>query len=457
MPLFARRRLQSMLDDISPRLDASKERDLVNRLEDKRIDQVLPAEIELALLWAFSRLGEIDIEPYWWGDEKRPDLYTETFLDGEPAAIEIAAPNDNEISGEDAMDGVAFKISTYANQVRRGLGDYLYFRFQERSGYENGAYFRRRLAPSDFNLTPEIQDRVRMWVETTAIDREHLRLIDDGLDVVVEKRTHKQLRYHNFWCSMPPETHSIHDNPLYKLLNRKLRQLRAAPTGTRRLIFLGDAGSTLVRNVRGAFGTDATGRTASGRRIISAFVLENAEKIDAVVTLAPHREYDLWGGGRGKLRWRAQAFTRPGFALPSETLDRLFRLLPSPRFEGYQTRSLFRQGFFSPKARGWWLGMGIRTKRGDPMEIRFSARALMDLLAGRIDVDQFRYALGERQGEANLFRNWLDKGLTIQAASFETGGIDEDDDHLVFKLADDPAARRLALPAGSTSEKDSSS
>lgn len=65
MPLFARRRLQSMLAEIALHLDDAKARDLVRRLEDKRVDQVLPAEMELALLWALSRVGEIHIEPEW--------------------------------------------------------------------------------------------------------------------------------------------------------------------------------------------------------------------------------------------------------------------------------------------------------------------------------------------------------------------------------------------------------
>ncbi len=41
------------------------------------------------------------------------------------------------------------------------------------------------------------------------------------------------------------------------------------------------------------------------------------------------------------------------------------------------------------------------------------ARALLDFLAGRISVDQFRHFMGQRQGEPNLFENWLNQGLTL--------------------------------------------
>ncbi len=80
------------------------------------------------------------------------------------------------------------------------------------------------------------------------------------------------------------------------------------------------------------------------------------------------------------------------------------------------------------------------------MEVRISSRALIDLLAGRITAEQFRREVGERPGEKNFFKHWLDTGKTIQGLAFEPGGLDEDDDHLVITLADDPGASPLRLP-----------
>lgn len=100
MPIFTRRRLEAMLNELMPSLEPSKARDILARLEKKKVDQALPAEAELSLLWALSRLGEIDNEPYWWGDQSRPDAYTESLLIGQAAAIEITAINDNRMSGQ---------------------------------------------------------------------------------------------------------------------------------------------------------------------------------------------------------------------------------------------------------------------------------------------------------------------------------------------------------------------
>ena len=53
-----------MLDELAPILDDRKRKDLLARLNHKKKeDQALPAEMELALLWATHSLGEMEVEP----------------------------------------------------------------------------------------------------------------------------------------------------------------------------------------------------------------------------------------------------------------------------------------------------------------------------------------------------------------------------------------------------------
>lgn len=445
MPLFTRRRLQAMLNEISPLLDEKKARDLLARLEKNKVDQALPAEMELAIIWALSLLGDLDIEPEWWGDDKRPDTYTEHLVEGHPAIVEIAAPSDNAISGEEAMDGVAVRIGDLASSFEKGLGDYLYYRFAEESGYEKGKYFRRRLAPVGYELSENARSRIENWVKSGTTYETKLHIVEPHLNVEVERMPHRQTRWHNIWSTMPPEAHSVEDNPLYKLLTRKLSQLKAARPGTHRFIFLGDAGSTLINGIERIGEHDTTRRRVSGKQILSHFVRSNAHMVDSVVTIAPVRKQTPMG--RREIRWKLSVFNRPGFDFDHGPLTAIVDQLPHPRFEGYQARSLFRQGAYKPTARGWSLGMSFRGGMGGPMEVRISSRALMDLLAGRITADQFRREVGERPGEINFFKHWLDSGMTIQGLSYECGGLDEDDDHLVIKLGDDPSARSLRLPS----------
>lgn len=126
MTIFARRRIQSMLDPLAPVLGPEKGRDLLRRLNDpKQVEQALPAEMELALLWTIQSLGDLEIEPEWWGDSRRPDAITDACIEGRTTAIEIAATTDNAISGEEVMDAIAIQVSDVANRANSCAGDYL--------------------------------------------------------------------------------------------------------------------------------------------------------------------------------------------------------------------------------------------------------------------------------------------------------------------------------------------
>lgn len=59
MPIFSRRCIQQMLDDLHGLAPTAQ---LTGRLDDKRFENALPAEAELALVWAASRLGGFESE-----------------------------------------------------------------------------------------------------------------------------------------------------------------------------------------------------------------------------------------------------------------------------------------------------------------------------------------------------------------------------------------------------------
>jgi hypothetical protein len=131
--------------------------------------------------------------------------------------------------------------------------------------------------------------------------------------------------------------------------------------------------------------------------------------------------------------------------LITESLRRLGPMMPPPNFEGYAARSVFRQGLLSPSKHGWYLGQHIETKMNGETKIKISSRALLDLLADRITVEQFRDFLGEAPPGNNLFKRWLDMGKTLAEIKIEPAGADDDDDYLVLSFKDDPAAGPLRL------------
>jgi hypothetical protein len=126
-----------------------------------------------------------------------------------------------------------------------------------------------------------------------------------------------------------------------------------------------------------------------------------------------------------------------------ERLSRIALGLPRPQLEGYQARSWHRQRLFDPQGKGIYLGTNITTKGGFNVSISISSRMVLELLAGRITQEQFQNDVFRGN---NCFEQQLKAGCTIQAARLEKGGLDEDDDKLVFELEPDWGARSLCNP-----------
>ena len=436
-----------MIDELSVRIGAEKTRDLLSRLQSKEVTQVLPAEMELGILWGLHRLGEVEVEPNWWEGTSRPDAYSSALLAGRNVAIEIAAPNDNSISAEGPMDRVAQAISACADRVLKGVGERLYFKFGETSGYQSGVYRRKVLVPKKFAVCAAHEALIRNWIKSGRYTKADLAIRTPELHLDIEFRKHRQIRFHNIWTSMPPETHSATDNPLYQLLRRKASQLKRTKAGVLRVILLADAGSTLLNRLGSVGEVDPTRRRVSGREIISKFVEDNPNKVDAVVVFSPRRE-QLSMGLRANPRWAVFVFVREEIDGFLSGLDKLAKQLPLPRFEGYQARSLFRQGAYDTSANGWYLGLHYKGGIGmnGKSEVSISARLLLDLLAGRISEQQFRYYLGDKPDKPSMFKNWLDRGKTISDVTMKPRSLDEDDDHIGLHFSDDAAARALRSP-----------
>jgi hypothetical protein len=450
MPIFSRRRLQSMLDEISPFLDAHKANDLVSRInKHKDEDQVLPAEMEVALTWALSSLGKIEIEPDRWGGP-RPDVYSESFISEYPCVIEIAALHDAKISGEKDMDMVSFRLAESANCAEKGIGDYLYFRFGEESIYSGRNYERRRLAPKDFEVPKLMANAIAEWIKSGRSISEPIRIVDEGLDVQIERRTDKQKRGFNVWSSMPPETHHLEKNPLFERLNKKRKeQLKGISVGTYKIFFLADVGSTLLKDIGSVIERDRTNKRVSGSQIISHFIQKYSLDVDAIVVFSAQRPSSGLSGSfstsQRRLQWKADYFGSPSLPNRPHEIDDLLRKLPAPRYDGYNSRSLFKQGYFSPKMSGHHLTVGYLAGKGNDMSIKFSARMLLDLLASRMSESQFRSQLDGGSDQESLFKQWLDKGLTISGIEMAPRQIDNEDDYIILHFSDDPAARDLVV------------
>jgi hypothetical protein len=452
MPIFARRRLQAMLDDLGPRLTPAKAADLLARLEHRQTDKALAAEIELGLLWAIGQVAHLTVEPQL--DGSTPDALSNDLFPSGPTIIEITALSDDTFSGDRDMNRAANIIGQFAHRVRRGANKHLYFKFRARQYFDSNGFHRDRLISSDFALTPDFKECLRAWISAPDWPNPpEIRLEDEqqNVDVLVQWKKRVNPRFRVF-SSMPPIAYDLKRNPLFRALRAKGRQLRSAPSGVLRCIFVGDAGCWMLRDI-GA--NEPTYQAKNGGQIILHFLARSSVDVVCVFSAAPGTVFfDPLGvpclsfsGLGGPLIWGVRVFDRRQSCDENEhrKLASLADTLPPPRLEGYQARSLHRQGVFDPQARGRYVGSAIIGRSPTSMSIKVSARQLQELLAGRITLQEFEDRTFGRH-TANQFEHQLKLGLTIHRVHVEEASVDQDDDHLVFDLEPDPAAAPLRKP-----------
>jgi hypothetical protein len=283
-------------------------------------------------------------------------------------------------------------------------------------------------------MTDDLRSTLQSWLKDVPSSR--LEYSNEEIAVVIEWKDWVHPMSNTF-SSMPGVTYSERENPLYDLLKSKAKQLRGVPDGTLRGIFLGDAGCSLLRNICPISG----GKEVTGHQIINRFLQNNP--IDMVGVFVPRRrnENATWHHENPRL-WHLYLYSQ---TLQEDQFERILAIrdeLPNPHLHGYQARSWLRQGMTLPQARGHYLGMrltgGIRK-----MKVHISARGLQEFMAGRLNAEQLRNFI---VGDHNPFEFNLAKGKMITDVKFESTGINEDDDYLVFEFDDDPAASPLEIP-----------
>jgi hypothetical protein len=207
---------------------------------------------------------------------------------------------------------------------------------------------------------------------------------------------------------------------------------------------MADVGSSLLR--RTDYGMRSPSKV-TGKQIIKHFLQESNGAVDVIVALTALRGDELLLPPGRPVRWRASTLVRPGLQIRETGVKKMLASLPPPRFEGYQARSLHQQAAYRPDGRGWYVGTSILSE-GVRMTFKFSARALLDLLAGRITQEQFQKFTGleDKPGSRNILRHRLEQGDILSEVQIESGGLDEDDDWLVFKFKSDPSASPLRTP-----------
>jgi len=432
-----------MLDELGPWLVRSKATDLLKRLEHASPDQAVPAEFELALSWAVTKAARLEIDRPM--GKRTPDIYSPDLLPSAPVSVDVAAISDASLSGQALMRRAAKIINRTCDQLLAGASGHLHYTFRERSAYirdQSGKsrFDRRRLITQSFQMDPQLRTALAKWLENGNANGS-LDWNGKDINVTISWRdyVHPQL---NTFCTMPSLAYDLRQNPLYQVLESKAEQLRNVPEEVHRGILLGDAGCQLFNDI---YRVDRVNHTFSGQQVIETF-LADEDTIDFVAVFSVKRaNTGSWDSSKNPRIWYLHLFEQKKSQewLDLSGVTRLRDLLPAPYLSGYEARSWHEQGMFAPQARGHYLPTTIGIG-GKSMTAKISARALQELMAGRLTAKEFEnWTVGRLP---NPFERQLAVGRTISSISLEPKGLDADDDYLIFTFADDPAAAALRLP-----------
>jgi hypothetical protein len=432
-----------MLNELGPWLVPSKAVDLLKRLEHSSPDQAIPAEFELALIWAVTKTAQLEIDRPM--GNRTPDIYSPDLVSSAPVAIDVRAISDALLSGQAFMRRAAKIINSACGRIIKGTSAHLHYAFQERGEYIRDAngktrFDRRRKITECFQMEPRLRVSLAEWLRNDPA-KQPLRLTGKDIDVVISWREYVHPLLNTF-STMPSLAYDLRENPLYQALASKSRQLGDVPGGVHRGVFLGDAGCQLFNNIDRE---DRVNHTFSGKQVIEAFLADESA-IDFVAVFSVKRANEgSWDPSRSPRVWYLYLFEQKKSPEKLD-LDRLLRLrdlLPPPYLSGYEARSWHEQGMFSPQARGHYLPTSMSIGR-QSMTVRISARALQELMAGRLTAEEFQ---NWTAGRPNPFERQLALGWTISGVAFEPTNADADDDYLTFTFKNDPAATALRLPS----------
>lgn len=438
-----------MLTELRGHLDTIKYKSLLRQLDHVDAKEALAAEAELAVLWAISRVAHMEPEPHLPSSTQRPDAKSNDLFHSAPCVVEVTAVSDDSFSK--AMNRTANIMSGFADRIRKGAGRHLYFKFNDRSYYrEDGCFHRERCVDPAFQLTPAIETQIRDWIKAADWPNpQETRITDGNTDVVIVcgKSYGSTVPILRSVCEMPPVYYHLEDNPIYKALKKKAKQVKGAERGTLKCVVLVDVGCMLLRHLRPI----SPLREIGGEKIIRHALCKLG--IDVIAVVSPHQQNDYPFAVIGELLWEVSWFDRRE-EVPNGEYDRLtafVKQLPNPQYEAREARDIHRQGGFSSDQRDWYLRTEL-VKQSGRMTVKLSAGLLHEYLCGRINAERFNEkAFGKKDSP---FEDALRRGHSIRNIQFEPGGIDADDDYIVFDLDFDREKIVSKNPSAKAGSKD---
>jgi hypothetical protein len=416
-------------------------------------DLTLAYEWEVVLLNALSRVGKV-VHERDFGGRRYADIYFEA-LDNPKAnfVADITAISDKGVDENNPYEALSNMLHKMVKESGLRANS-----FNLRVGRHPGPAFkggpkvklkvpgRARFSQTIFGKEFELFIR-RILKNPQRVDRYEVKTADADVEIsYVPNQTYASGSYSSY-----TELYSKTENSINQALENKASQLEGTDFRGPLGIFLCDGGSSLFSK------RSTAGLSYSVDEVIQYF-LATHEEIHFVVTYTtgrkksyavfPHVDNPYVNHIRF---YDGPKFNRIAFDLEG-TLKRMAEQLPLPESEP-RNALYWLKGRNPDTGRSNWGGMQLSPGK-ETTKVRISARALLELLAGKVDQRKFFEVHGFIPSElrathaANPFSIALQRGQLMHGVSIERLGF-EDDDWITFELkGPDPAISPFEVPKG---------
>ena len=449
MAIYSRRILQRLINENAQFLLEGQTKKHVQQLNRMSKDLTLAYEWEVVLLNALSKVGKVLHERSFGGNA---DIYFEAFDNPKANFVaDITAISDkgvDEINPYEALSNMLHKLvkesGLRANSFNLRIGRH------PGPAFKGGPKVKLKL-PGRARFSQTIFDKKfatfihRILENPHTTDRYEVKTADADVEISYIPNQ----RYASGVYSSYTELYSMTENTVYQALENKASQLLGTDFRGPFGIFLCDGGSSLFSK------RSTVGLSYSIDEVVQYF-LSTHEEINFVVTYTTGRKnsYATFPHVDNPYITHIRFYDGPKFnqvAFDIEgTLKRMAERLPLPESEPRNALYLLK-GRNPDVGRSNWGGMQLSSEQ-KITKVRISARALAELLAGKVDQREFfeahRFIPSElwTTHAANPFSIALQRGQLIHGVSIERSKS-EDDDWITFELkGPDPAISAFKVP-----------
>jgi hypothetical protein len=418
MALFSRRCLQRLIDENAVFLSPEQTEEHVRRLNHFR-EEYLSTEWEIAILNAFSKLGNVKHEPKEYGGSRLLDVVFDS-----PAiqfGADVATVSDKNLHERNPVDRIWLEIEKEVRKRGITTGG-----FDVDIGSKPGA-LQGRGVRHDLLIPPVAKlkeivfnaefKRFMHEVATEPQTRRHFYVRNSMADIRIgydpNSRTWggSHLAYTN--------ANIVDDNPVFNALKRKAPHPKQSRYPGMRGVIVCDGGCQIL----------GEGGTNWAEYSIGQVVSELARKNSSIGFIATiglrHDRSDRIG--RGHHSPALSVWVSPDRAAEKQPLISVLEKMVShlPTFETSAGNALSRVMSGQPQLGSHFGGSTV----GGDQYIKLSAIGILQLLAGTISYQEFaeRHGFNERNSLGNAFANAVRAGRVIRNCKIESGGEEDDD------------------------------